>query len=210
MKVIKLYFALFLLGAGLACTKTTIAEGVVSDAGTGLPIPGVVVELWAVGYRGGNTEKIDFQRVKTDNEGRFGLDVEGKKISYVLMYLGKEGYGIVGSQKMENGEKLRNIERVLYPYDATVALEMVNASGASEFYHRYTGEFYGGETDLGPLGHNPLKQSQGADTVEYIKVLGGGLVDILWSTKSSSGSSAEQKYSVFCPRNDTTYVQLAY
>ncbi len=206
MKNIQIIIALLIIGAGFSCTKTTIAEGTITDAATGLPIPGVSVELKALS--GGKV--IDIQRGKTNNDGQFGLDIAVRKARYIFLRFGKEGYGEVAGLDLENGDKLRNIEEILYPYDAIIALEMVNASGASEFYHRYTGEFYMGKSDYGPLRTNTLKQGQGASTTEYVKVLGGGQVDIIWDTKSASGNSGTNKHSVFCPRNDTTYVKIEY
>lgn len=206
----KILIALFLLGVGFSCTKTTIVDGIVTDAGTGLPIPRVVVELTAIGGKYGN-KQIDFQVDKTDSLGRFILDVGGKKMNYASMTFQKDGYGPIDTRLFKSGEKISDMEITLYPYDAVIQLELHNVSGASTFFHHYTGVFYGKETDSGPLaGYGALQLATGAKAVEFMKVLGGGQVDIIWATSQAAYNNAPQKVSVFCPRSDTTIVNINY
>ncbi len=209
VKSLLLLFSLTI--ALLSCKKTTVISGVVMDSGTGEPLEGAQVYVVALKSSNTNTwdveDKVDFI---TGMDGKFDIEVEGKKIGYVGVAFNKAGYGENQGIEVENGTTTKDIVKYLHPFDAVLRLKLVNKSGASELHYYYSGQLYENRRFSGP-GGSPEEIPLGDSVVYYIKVLGGSMNRVVWATQKFLGTNIQPNtYQFYCPRRDTTAVEIEF
>lgn len=211
MKAYIIVFATLLLTLQIACKKTTMVHGVIADGATGKPLEGVDVLLQADKHTSDDFMVIDKATVKTDENGSYGLEIEGKKVDYIFFRIEKQGYFTPPNYYPDNGKKIE-YNRNIQPFDAYLSIKFINQLGIDNLYCGIKGAFYegGGATVAGK--NNPISLSSGDSLTKVIKVLGGEFISIHWDNKAPNNGIPENGMidSVFCARNDTTFFTLYY
>ena len=94
MKHLSTFLALITL---MGCSRNTQVSGVVTNAFTGRPIPGLAVTLWA--YNGHdphdsvNPKKVGETITQTDSEGEYAVEYSGRGIDLVRLEVGNSAQG---------------------------------------------------------------------------------------------------------------------
>jgi hypothetical protein len=131
---------LLLLMALLSCKKTTMITGRITDRGTGLPVPEVKLRLSSFDGRTNPQKLVDEDREVTNTDGNYSLEVTGKHVDFVEVYLEqKNGYVIPEGAFFESGD-CTSLDFELNPYDAYLKLTLQNESNpAGEIFYYPSG-----------------------------------------------------------------------
>ncbi len=195
---------LFVLVA-IACKRTTMINGVVTDSGTGLPIDGVEVHLIASKYaKHGGTLGVDEDNITTGTDGAYALEVSSARADNVFLRYIKKDY-IPYSPDVKRGD-CKQVDAVLNPIDAYINFTIINESQSLELHIRTTGNMY--YSGNGGKGFNKLAD---IPSTYLLKVPGGDNIQIYWD-KDPITLYAKAAYTstIFCPRNDTTQFLLKF
>ena len=195
----------------MACRKTTMVAGVITDNATGKPIEGVKILLAANKNGIDHDIDIDDDEALTDSDGRYALEVSGKRIQYVFIRISKEGFITPPNYYLENGDCI-GYSRPIHPFDAYLSIKFINQTGASKLYCTITGDFYEGNKETIAGYNNPVSIPLNDSLTQVTKIAGGEFSRILWDIKTSGGvlPANANTDSIFCSRNDTTYYILHY
>jgi hypothetical protein len=195
---------LFVLLA-IACKRTTMINGVVTDSGTGLPIDGVEVHLIASRFaKHGGTLGVDKDTVTTGTDGAYALEVSTARADYAFLRYIKKGY-ISYSPDVERGD-CKQFDAVLNPIDAYINFTIINESQSPGLHIGVTGNMY----LSGNSGKDFYKLSDIPSTY-LLKVPGGDNIQIYWDKEPiTSYAKAAYTSTILCPRNDTTEFLLKF
>lgn len=196
-----------------SCEKTSTITGTVMDSGSGQPVAGIKIDLYAnhIGNKG--TESVDRDSDISDSLGRYMVEVRGKKsrVDHILIKARTDrDYIEPAFRSFEIGE-CPTVDYVLNPLDAWLNLRIRNESGVSEtFYYAVTGAMYEGRRYAGPGGSGPFSIPLFSTLEHTFRVPGGGFVQIIWGNNNFGSTGTPHLDSVFCARRDTTYHTLIY
>ncbi len=194
---------LFLLVA-IACKRTTMITGIVTDRGTGLPIDGVEVHLIASRFaKHGGTLVVDKDTLTTGTDGAYALEVSSARADNVFLRYIKKDY-IPYSPAVKRGD-CKQFDAVLNPIDAYINFTIINESQSSELYIGTNGNMYGSGS-----GGKSFYRLADIPSTYLLKVPGGDNIQIYWDSEPTSLAKASYTDSIFCPRNDTTEFLLKF
>ncbi len=188
-----------------SCERTTTVTGTITDSATGLPLEGVKVNLVANLFKKKGFELVDSSIFVTGADGKYTVEIEGKKISQIFIRMGKPYYFSPEEIYLKKGD-CKVFDKKLNPLDAYLAFTVINETQADELFCFVGGNLYEGNLQIGPGG-------KGSDipSTFLLRVAGGDFVRIYWDSKLSNLiDKASHVDSIFCPRNDTTQFLLKF
>jgi hypothetical protein len=197
----------------LACSKTSTIVGTVTDSGTGMPVPGIKIQISAKKIVNVGSKAVDQDEAVTDEKGSYLVEVSGTKSNVDFVFMGAR----VDNRYVEPAYRLFDIgdcpngDYILNPYDAWLHLSIQNTNGLSNtFYYGVTGSMYEGRRYVGPFGSGPFSILPNTSIEHVLRVPGGGYVQIIWDNNKLTSSGIPHLDSVYCARNDTTHYVLQY
>jgi hypothetical protein len=194
---------LFVLLA-IACKRTTMITGIVTDSGTGLPIDGVEVHLIASRFaKHGGTLVVDEDTLTTGADGAYALEVSTARADNVFLRYIKKDY-VPYSPAVKRGD-CKQVDAVLNPFDAYINFTIINESQSAELHCSVTGNMYLNIRNGGPVG-----KGDNIPSSYILNVPGGDFIRIYWDNEPFMLSKASHVDSIFCPRNDTTQFLLKF
>lgn len=197
----------------LACSKTSTIVGTVTDSGTGMPVPGIKIQIYANKIVNVGTKAVDQDEDITDEQGSYLVEVSGTKnnIHGVILKARVDGRYVEPAYRSFDIGDCPNGDYILNPYDAWLHLSIQNTNGLSnEFHYVVTGSMYEGRRYVGPFGGGPFSILPNTSIEHVLRVPGGGYVQIIWGNYNFGSSGIPHLDSVYCARNDTTHYVLQY
>jgi hypothetical protein len=214
-RCIFLFFAFFLLGLS-AChkdkDKTTVINGIIADAKTGLPIQGVVITYspYVAGGSGGTF-------IQTTNiEGKFTLTLNHDVDGFSGLTIQKGGYvpkftfGIPFQKEVVNDFKI-----VMHPRDALLRLVYENTSNQEKRVYTQArsstfSEEYGALPYIITQPYPYICQPNSKDTLDY-PFTSDEQINLFWDfSYYTSAGQAAFKDSLLLNRGDTVTYSISF
>jgi hypothetical protein len=186
----------------LACNKDYSAiTGYVRSSADNKPIEGANVTLSFSKTRqsGGGMETIASDHQLTGVKGQYSLELTAKDAERGHIKAEKKGFAPMKAIRVDPGDS-KEIDITLHPYDAWLSLTFENWSTQSRTYtYTYTGKYLDSYlycvSGCGPFALSPYASR----TVTGL-IPGGAEITITWNDNNT--------HTVFCERNDTTFVNI--
>ena len=193
----------------ISCKKHTSFYGKITSSSDNLPIKDAEVTLTLLkGKKGGGVDVISKEIQKTDSMGNYMVEIENSRGEFGELYSKKAGYVPVKPKLIQPGD-CDEVDFIFNPYDAwlSVTFENTSITNDKQYFYDYTGAFLYGEiykiSGIGPFELHPNESR-----TEIEKIPGGADIYINWDTIHTVYTPLRNKLTVFCNRNDTTYVLI--
>lgn len=197
-----------------SCHKSQIIQthvfGTVTDGATGLPLSGVSIRFtvsW-VETKGGNPVVRNILST-TGSDGTYSFLSETEYPSQIGFTAEKKGYLPKLYKEVNRGDDLQ-YDFKMHPIDAVLKIKARNENNSiPRLYFRLGNELYENYSQF--CSPWPLLIPQGDSVENIFQVPGGRDMLIYWGADESvSWNPNTPRFSVFCPRNDTTEFVLTF
>lgn len=188
-----------------SCKKNTTVSGKITSSADGHPVADVDVAIKFFFTGDGNVTKVtDSDEQKTDQNGRYMLEIKPKRNRSGGFTVHKEGFAPINPVKVNAGDN-KEIDFVLNPYDAwlSVTFENTSATEDKKYYYHCTSDFLiqGFSKDQGgPFVLQPL-----ASKTDLHLIPGGADILLKWDTVRITGQPLKMEVAIPCNRNVTNY-----
>jgi hypothetical protein len=203
----------------IACNRTTIVSGHITDLRNGQPLANLPVYLTAYkGYEHDSANrKFDGRSsTTTDNSGKYSLEFTDSGIDYIGISIGLDVgcyydffNELVGSGSLRAGcSNEYNIKTI--PIDGHLRIRLKNTTGQADTV--YCGIDSDGQGYAKALCAKRLTLpiAAGQTTSFNTGIAGDQYIKIYWGTTDFLKWDAPRVDSVYCPRNDTTLLDLGF
>lgn len=190
-----------------ACKKQSTFTGKVINSADDSPIDGASVTLAFTKNNKGVEETVAIDETTTNSGGEYALEVESGSADHGFLIAEKNGFAPIEGFVFDPGD-CGEQDFVLNPYDAWLSVTVENtSSSAKQFYYNHTGPFLADKiyafNGIGPFPIGPQAMFN-----EIGVIPGGATVYVNWDIIRTGNIPFKNKITVFCNRNDTTFVHI--